>query len=347
MAHLDKTDANKNEEVMHILFSNELISDLVNEFQQLKVKIEIPTESEECAICLDKIEECEVAGFENLIFDVTRPTHKKIILPCTHSFSTNALLVHWLTSSMRCPLCRAGVDGKLGIQYLPEHWKFPATTYVNKHLQEQAEIDEREAAETAMHAIAEDMVIYNRYLHVSMHLLLVTDGGVVHRIPMNFAQSINTSTGDFWMHVTRSDVRKIASVVNKQGCYAMTLAVYSHVATSGDNETDIAERGVELANSGLMRLPHACHIGTDDQNSNEFTSQGNVSVARTGQNLNFPTVAQNSSFLVQWFYQNDKMLDTLLTIEFRIKLNALMVLVAETTPDLQEPLADYNHSSLS
>jgi hypothetical protein len=327
MAHQDMNAINKMGGVVHTLVSNEHDSAMSTESHTLDVKFEIPTENEDCAICMDKIGECEVTGFEMLSFDPSRPWHKKIILPCAHFFSANAVLVHWLTSSMRCPLCRAGVDGTMCIGNLPEEWKIPANTYVDQHKQEQIEAIDREAADIAASIIAQDLVIHNRFIHVSMHALLVTNSGTVHRIPLNFSQAVDQSTGDFWMRVTRADVRQVSSIINKSGCYAMTVSVYSHDTISGENGLEIVARGCELANSGVMRLPHAFHGHTAAQ-ATDFGNTGHVTVARPGQSVSHPSTAGDSAFNLRWFYQNNRMLDALINIEYRINMNSLMTFVA-------------------
>jgi len=294
----------------------------------LVVKLEIPQKSEECAICLDKIEECEVTGFEMLKFDTARPTHTKMVLPCDHSFSVNALLVHWLTYPMRCPLCRAGIEGTLSIENLPEEWKLPANTYLDKYKKEQQEILDQEAAEIAAAEIAQDLVIHNRFIHVSMQILLVGSDGNVHRMPLNFSQIVDHATGYFYLHVTRADVRLISSIIKKSGCYAMTVSVYSHVAMQGGNGLEIAPAGSELANSGLMRLPHAFGMDRDQRQNNDFSHTGDVTVSRSGQNINHPSMVENSAFNVRWFYLNHRMLDTLTSVQFKISMSCLMNFIA-------------------
>ena len=328
MVHQDWNDANEMREVIHTLMTNEPVSDCSRELQKLVVKLEIPQKSEECAICLDKIDECEVTGFEMLKFDKERPSHRKMVLPCDHSFSANALLVHWLTCPMRCPLCRAGVEGKLCIENLPEEWNLPAKIYLDKYRKEQEELIEREAAEIAASVIAQDLVIHNRFIHVSMQVLLLTNAGTVHRMPLNFSQAVERSTGNFCMRVARADVRLISAMISKSGCYAMTISVFSHIAVQGENGLEIADTGSELANSGLMRLPHAFSIERNQVRQNDFPQTGDVSVFRNGHNINHPTVAENSSFNVRWFYQNNRMLDTLINIEYRISMSSLMTFVA-------------------
>ena len=313
---------------MYTLQTNEPVSDMSDELHKLVVELQIPTESEECAICLEKIEECEVTGFEMLNLDVSRPKHKKMILPCSHYFSANALIVHWLTCSMRCPLCRDGVDAKLCIATLPEEWIIPATAYVDKDIQERAEIREREDVDIAAALIANELVIQNRYVHVSMHALLVTSAGDVHRIPLNFSQNLETTTGDFWMLVNRADVRKISAIISRWGCYAMTLSIYSHHAIQSQSGIHIADRGTEVSTSGVMRLPHAFRLTRATEPFAEFPNTGHVTVARTGQSVTHPTVAEHSAFNLQWFYQNNRMLDTLMNINFRINMNFLMSFVA-------------------
>ena len=161
-----------------------------------------------------------------------------------------------------------------------------------------------------------------------MQVLLLTNAGTVHRMPLNFSQAVERSTGNFCMRVARADVRLISAMISKSGCYAMTISVFSHIAVQGENGLEIADTGSELANSGLMRLPHAFSLDRDQRQNNDFSHTGDVTVSRSGQNINHPSIVENCAFNVRWFYLNHRMLDTLTSVQFKISMSCLMNFVA-------------------
>jgi hypothetical protein len=279
--------------------------------QILTVQIKIPSKSEECTICMDKIHLCEVPGFEGLLIDSSKPMHKAIQLVCGHSFAANALIVHWLTSPMRCPLCRDGVECRLSISNLPEEWQKSAGEYITKY---KADIDaaDMEVARTYSADWLEDNCV-----HVSMVVILITSSGIGHRIPIHFSQSVDMVSGDLMLKVHRADVRMIAKFLSSGMCYAWTLSTRAYVNEMGQNGEMVSMTnggGMEIANSGCMMLPCA-YPGT---------AVGVVNVTHSGLNVMYSDMASNSSFNLCWFKLNHPMLDTLTQIQFQIKVNTLM-----------------------
>jgi hypothetical protein len=295
--------------------------------ERMQVKLRIPSESEECGICLDKMHSCEVQGFEGLQFQVLKPKHRKMTLECGHSFSVNALLVHWLTSPMRCPLCRAGKLGHLCLSNLPDSWQKPATDYLAKFRLEEEQNAANEAALIQAAGIADDMVIYNRFIHLSMYVVLISHDAEIIKIPLNFTQSVEMITGDFDMNVVRSDVRLISSIISKESCFSMELVVSSHMASHIDNDEDLADSAVVLAQSGPVRLP--CSLTDENERSmSDFTAMGDLRFSRNGQNSRYTDIWDNSSFGWRWWFHDHKMLDTLTHVRFRIKMTSFMNFIA-------------------
>jgi hypothetical protein len=286
----------------------------------LTVQIKIPSETEECTICLDKIHLCEVPGFEGLLFDSSKPMHKEIQLICGHSFAANALIVHWLTSPMRCPLCRDGVECKLSVSHLPEQWQKPAGEYIAKC---KADSD---AADMEVEMLQNATWLEENCVHVSMLVMLITSDGIGHRVPIKFAQSIDMVSGDLVFKVHRADVRRIAKYLSRGRCYAWTVSSRAHLTTMGlDGGMVFATTGVgiEIANSGFMTLP--CVYPSPPV--------GVVNVSHSGENVMHSDMAVNSSFNFSWFHLNHPMLDTLVQMNFQIKLATLMTFLTGETFD--------------
>jgi hypothetical protein len=133
-------------------------------------------------------------------------------------------------------------------------------------------------------------------------------------------------SGDLVLKVHRTDVRRVSRHLCRGRCYAWTLSTRAHVTTVGLDGGLVfvtPGEGLEIANSGFMRLPSA-YPGP---------AVGVVNVAHSGVNVMYPDMASNSSFNLDWFNLNHPMLDTLTKIHFQIKVETLMTFLTQEFVD--------------
>jgi hypothetical protein len=118
-----------------------------------------PEREEECSIS------SEIIGSEQYVAPYTRVSNKrkKSMIPkckffvehpelycaemeCGHRFDVRALLIHFMRNSMRCPLCRAGVDAMLSCkQSFPgESWMCEAEERIASEIQKEEETRQEE-----------------------------------------------------------------------------------------------------------------------------------------------------------------------------------------------------------
>lgn len=75
--------------------------------------------NEECCILHEKIQECEVDGLATT-WNINSENFNCLQLECQHKFHVSCIAIHFLTNSMRCPVCREGCDSQMSLTSLPE-----------------------------------------------------------------------------------------------------------------------------------------------------------------------------------------------------------------------------------
>lgn len=74
--------------------------------------------NEDCAILQEKIFECEPDDLPR-VWDVNGEQYNYIQLECQHKFHASSIALHFLTNSMRCPVCREGCDNAMKLTSIP------------------------------------------------------------------------------------------------------------------------------------------------------------------------------------------------------------------------------------
>lgn len=93
------------------------------EHSKIKVKITIPDSTEECPLTLNPIQNDELPFLQGVTFSKSYTNHKKMTLPCNHSFGAMALIYHFARNKVECPLCRAGKSHRLDTRSIPLHFR--------------------------------------------------------------------------------------------------------------------------------------------------------------------------------------------------------------------------------
>ena len=111
----------------------------------ITVCFSIPAEADECPLTLDLISESKLSFLPDTPFLLDRPDHKKLTLPCGHSFSALTLIYNFCKNSMACPCCRAGSDLQADIDCLPKHLRADFKAHLQQVLRLERVEDEDEA----------------------------------------------------------------------------------------------------------------------------------------------------------------------------------------------------------
>ena len=283
------------------------------ELNQLRIMIRVPTTDAECPISLDKISTSEVPGFEGFHMDSNFSEFREIVHPCEHAFAANYLLVSWLTSPMRCPLCRKGNDSKLDPLCFPTPWHNEARAYVDRlqkeGMAEQVAMDYDEALRSSLTQTA------NIQLHMCAYIIH-TDGTVESTI-VQFSPNHNDipedPSRDLVLSVSRASVRGISGLIRRTGCVGMNLVVFARCV---GREVEL----IEIANSGLMAMP------LRDEGEN---MAGNIHPTRLLQIVQ-SSIQEDSSasigisnFTTEWQQYPNPVMDTLTQISFGIPFGDL------------------------
>jgi hypothetical protein len=111
----------------------------------ITVCFSIPAEADECPLTLDLISESKLSFLPDTPFLLDRPDHKKLTLPCGHSFSALTLIYNFCKNSMACPCCRAGSDLQADIDCLPKHLRADFKAHLQQVLRQERVEDDDEA----------------------------------------------------------------------------------------------------------------------------------------------------------------------------------------------------------
>jgi hypothetical protein len=225
--------------------------------RDIVVTIRQPQPGTMCPISLDTIDDSVVTGFEGFAVNPDCPELTEIVLQCQHSFSASYLLVSWLTTSMRCPLCRSGLDTKLCPLSMPSMWQQPAIEHVKRianaeKLQQLAE-DREEALRIGL--------TYPMNVQLYMCIYIIDHDGSVQSTVVQFSQNAvvapEAPEDPLTLTVTRAHVRVVSALVRSKNCVAVDMVVFARIESDG---VDL----LEIANSGLVDMPTRLDDGTEE-----------------------------------------------------------------------------------
>jgi hypothetical protein len=287
-----------------------------------------------CAICpisLDTISSSEVCGFEGFILDETRPTFTEAVLACGHSFSTCYLVVSWLTSPMRCPLCRAGIDQALEIDSIPCKWKQSAEAHVARFRQ-----DEENQRMIELEGMQSEEVVNAIFaLHIHMCVYITLPDATVQAMVVDFV-NVNPITaenldGIIQLHVPRAQIRAMSRLVVRNNAVSMNLVVFArHIGRSSSIQFG------EITQSGPLHVPVSQTVRGSELTPSEFYAQTAVPVRdvvvvqRSDIHITGidgvsteSTTLHHATFSMNWQVYPSRLLNTLLDISFCVKLRDL------------------------
>jgi hypothetical protein len=111
----------------------------------IEVTLSVPTEEEECPLTLDSMAESRLPCLPDVDFLQDRPLHKKLTLPCGHSFSAMTLVYSFCKNNMTCPCCRTGESVQADPRCLPTHFRAQLKAQIQETLDNERRMDESDA----------------------------------------------------------------------------------------------------------------------------------------------------------------------------------------------------------
>lgn len=94
-----------------------------------------------CGIFHEPIHSVEIENLPST-WSLAQGSCNSIQLECQHCFNLSALMIHFTTNSMSCPICRGGSNEKVDIQSLPAEMKETFTKYAEESTQRNIGLDE-------------------------------------------------------------------------------------------------------------------------------------------------------------------------------------------------------------
>ena len=200
---------------------------------QMIVTIRVPAIGATCPISMDTIDNSEVDGFNGFAIHPAHPERTEVVLPCNHSFSACYLVVSWLTSPMRCPLCRKGVDMTLNPECLSGKWPQIARDHADRITEmdrtEQLSNDHEEALRHGL----------NNTTNIQLYMCLYVIGrdGCVRSSVVQFShQTSQMPTSPYErlvLNVSRAHVRSVSGLVRQADCVALSMVVFARCEGDG------------------------------------------------------------------------------------------------------------------
>ncbi len=107
------------------------------ENESMTVMLHSTDGSVECNIFHNSCKEVEIDGVAGT-WDCAGRSYDCMQLECQHTFNSCALVLHFLTNHMTCPLCRSGAHAKLSLACVPENIKSVYLQHISR--EEKAEL---------------------------------------------------------------------------------------------------------------------------------------------------------------------------------------------------------------
>jgi hypothetical protein len=289
----------------------------------MKLKLRCPGPDAICPISMDSISTSQVNGFEGFLLDAKHPTFTEAILECGHSFSASYLVVSWLTSHMRCPLCRAGIDAHLDINCIPMKWKDAADAHVGR-----LRMDDGEQHTNEVLAM---QTVFSLQLHMCVYLTL--HDGSVHGMVVNFINDPppnHVEQGDdLRLRVPRAQIRSLSRVAVGQNASSMNCVVFVRRI---DEDSNVHLQ--EVAQSGPLHVPVAESYRSSMFSAHNGTPHRDVVIVHqsdirrpedvTGQNTN-----RHATFGIGWQVYTTRVLNTITDVKFEVKFSDLAVFIGD------------------
>jgi hypothetical protein len=312
----------------------------VSSDRAISLQLRQPNPDAICPISMDNISTSEVSGFEGFQMDSEYPTFTEALLECGHSFSACYLVVAWLTSSMRCPLCRAGIASTLDISSIPIRWKETAEAHV-----ERFRSHDREEQENQDHQIYHDMdtrAIFALQIHVCVYFTF--PDGSVQAMVVNFLNTSPASPidhdGVLCMRVPRAQIRAMSRVAVHQNAANVHLVVFARKVGQGSNVNL-----VEVADSGPLHVPvsEPCRSSmVTPTTSRERTAVPvrDVVIVHNANLRRQPSAGVNgdstgavsnnvSTFCMRWQVYPNRVFNTLTDVTFSVKFSELAEFIGD------------------
>ena len=131
-------------------------------------------------------------------------SYNTITLPCGHHFHPSAIALHFLVTSMRCPVCRQGYDGCMEVKHMPrkirEAFQTKKDGIVSRSEQEESLIN-------MLHAVSIDIAEVERDLSLVVDISTNMHSRVLLQTPIHAVAQ--PSTGSYSPFRTQQSFQRI------------------------------------------------------------------------------------------------------------------------------------------
>ena len=204
----------------------------------------VPAEGEECPLTLDLISESKLSFLPETPFLLDRPDHKKVTLPCGHSFSALTLVYNFCKNNMACPCCRAGSELRADVECLPKHLREDFKAHLQQVRREERGEDEDDALQ--------ELLAYEGYLtFMPYNALSATSSLSLNMEFYNTASSLPMSTASQPVFLLNTPLRTSESGLPFLEPVSDLRAI-SHIAHLGVNAVRLT---VFLTMFGITSVP--------------------------------------------------------------------------------------------
>jgi hypothetical protein len=301
----------------------------------VSMQLRQPSPDAICPISMDDISTSTVSGFEGFLLDEERPTFTEAVLPCGHSFSTCYLVVAWLTSPMRCPLCRGGIDLVLDIDSIPMKWQAVSKAHVERLRLQDLEQQMAYARQVQAEEIRQNVFA----LHVHMCVYFTSHSGSVYSMVVNFLSSEPSTTHDrngmLHLHVPRAQIRALSRTAIRHNATTMNCVVFARRVDEGGVDVQLGE----VAQSGPVPIPvhEPCMSPMTTQPGVPVRDVVIVQQAEIRRHTE-PGITEegvhNVTFGTHWQVYPNRTLNTLLDITVSVKLSDLAAFIGDMISEI-------------
>lgn len=145
--------------------------------KSLDVVLEEACDGEMCPLTLEAIRDDELDFMLKASFLERFPNHKKMTLPCGHSFGAMSITLCFCENSLICPCCRRGIPDAVDIDLLPEHIRDQMSEHllkIKERTLDQRRIDEGQSLSLYFSENLEELDTYLEAYEFILALLIYT-----------------------------------------------------------------------------------------------------------------------------------------------------------------------------
>jgi hypothetical protein len=210
-------------------------------------------DSDLCPIMHEKFNEVDLEIATGKSFLPRKPEISVATLSCGHKFSVLGIMYQFVLVGMRCPLCRAGVDGRAQIADIPNAWReCMKTKNQSMRTEEQRELnrlDEEASLQLQRATEQEDSIstflTEDSLVHMTVYMFGESDMATVHY----HTYELTRMSGGMLFTSSTDNISDIMNRIHDTRSVSVRITVHSRTMDGVP---------VELSNTSVILLEHLC-----------------------------------------------------------------------------------------